>query len=73
MDLPPSVRAPRGTICLGSLGVYITNIHINPYTYFVYALQRISTTKAFDVADLVPIRWKELFAPQPLKSNLETQ
>jgi transposase len=46
---------------------------INPYTYFVDVLQRISTTKAADVADLTPIRWKELFAHQPLKSDLEMQ
>ena len=46
---------------------------INPYTYFVDVLQRISTTKAADVADLTPIRWKELFAHQPLQSDLEVQ
>ena len=46
---------------------------INPYTYFVDVLQRISITKASDVADLTPIRWKELFAHQPLKSDLEAQ
>jgi transposase len=46
---------------------------INPYTYFVDVLQRISTTKAADVADLTPIRWKELFAHNPLKSDLEMQ
>jgi len=46
---------------------------INPYTYFVDVLQRISITKAADVADLTPIRWKELFAHQPLKSDLEMQ
>lgn len=46
---------------------------INPYTYFVDVLQRISTTKASDVADLTPLRWKELFAQCPLKSDLELQ
>lgn len=46
---------------------------INPYAYFVDVLQRISTSKAADVADLTPIRWKELFAHQPLKSDLETK
>ncbi len=46
---------------------------INPYTYFVDVLQRISNTKAADVADLTPIRWKELFAQQTLKSDLEMQ
>jgi transposase len=46
---------------------------INSYTYFVHVLQRISTSKAADVADLTPIRWKEIFALQPLKSDLEKQ
>lgn len=46
---------------------------INPYTYLVDVLHRISFTKAADVADLTPIRWKGLFAQQPLKSDLETQ
>ena len=46
---------------------------INPYTYFVDVLQRISITKASDVADLTPIRWKELFTHQPLRSDLESQ
>ena len=46
---------------------------INPYTYFVDVLQRISITKAADVADLTPTRWKELFAHQLLKSDLEAQ
>ena len=46
---------------------------INPYNYFVDVLQRISITKAADVIDLTPIRWKELFAHRPLKSDLETQ
>jgi transposase len=46
---------------------------INPYTYFVDVLQRISITKTADVADLTPIRWKGLFAHNPLKSDLEMQ
>jgi transposase len=46
---------------------------INPYTYFVDVLQRVSITKASDVADLTPIRWKKLFAHQPLTSDLEMQ
>jgi hypothetical protein len=45
----------------------------NPYTYFVDVLQRVSITKASDVADLTPIRWKKLFAHQPLTSDLEMQ
>ena len=46
---------------------------INPYTYFFDVLQRVAITKASDVADLTPIRGKELFAHQPLKSDLEVQ
>jgi hypothetical protein len=43
---------------------------INPSTYFVDMLQRISITKAADVADLTPIRWNELSAHQTLISDL---
>jgi hypothetical protein len=46
---------------------------INPYTYFVDVLQRISITKAADVADLTPVRWKELFGHQTLMSDLDRQ
>jgi hypothetical protein len=46
---------------------------IAPYTYFVDVLQRISITKAHDVADLTPLRWKELFARDPLSSDLDMQ
>ena len=46
---------------------------IDPYTYFVDVLQRVSTTKASDVADLTPLRWKELFAKSPLQSDLDMQ
>ncbi len=50
------------------------NLHgINPYSYFVGVLQRTSSTKADEIADLTPIRWKELFAHQSLKSVLETR
>jgi hypothetical protein len=36
-------------------------------------LQRISITKAADVADLTPVRWKELFGHQTLMSDLDRQ
>ncbi len=39
----------------------------------VAVLQRISITKASEVADLTPIRRKKLFAHQPLTSDLERQ
>lgn len=44
---------------------------IDPYTYFVDVLQRVAVTKALDVADLTPRRWKELFAQAPLTSDLD--
>ena len=44
---------------------------IDPYTYFVDVLQRVSVTKALDVADLTPRCWKELFAQAPLTSDLD--
>ncbi len=44
---------------------------IDPYTYFVDVLLRVSVTKAPDVADLTPRRWKELFAQAPLTSDMD--
>jgi transposase len=45
---------------------------IDPYTYFVDVLQRISQHPASKVAELTPRRWKELFAANPLRSDLYT-
>jgi len=44
---------------------------VDPYTYFVDVLQRVSVTKASDVADLTPLRWKELFAQKTIRSDLD--
>jgi hypothetical protein len=44
---------------------------IDPYTYFADVPQRVSVTKALDVADLTPRRWKELFAQAPFTSELD--
>ncbi|GAB3309146.1 IS66 family transposase [Haliea atlantica] len=41
---------------------------LNPYTYLVDVLQRISQHPASEVADLTPRRWKLWFAGQPLRS-----
>ena len=41
---------------------------INPYTYLVDVLQRISQHPARDVADLTPRLWKTRFAENPLRS-----
>ena len=59
---------------VGAFGGFLCRLHgINPYIHFVDVLQRISITKAADVADLTPTRWKELFAHQTLMSDLERQ
>ena len=43
---------------------------IDPYTYLVDALQRVSLHPARDAEDLTPRRWKTLFADNPMKSDL---
>jgi hypothetical protein len=44
---------------------------IDPYTYFVDVLQRISTHPAREVAQLTPRLWKEYFTTEPMRSDLE--
>lgn len=43
---------------------------IDPYTYLVDVLQRISLHPARDIEELTPRRWKEKFAANPLRSDL---
>ena len=43
---------------------------IDPYDYFVDVLQRVGQHPAAQVEQLTPRRWKELFAHQPLRSDL---
>lgn len=43
---------------------------VDPYTYLVDVLQRVSLHPARDVEALTPRRWKALFADNPLKSDL---
>lgn len=43
---------------------------IDPYTYLIDVLQRISTHPQKDVALLTPRLWKQHFADQPLRSDL---
>jgi transposase len=43
---------------------------IDPYTYLVDVLQRVSLHPAKDVEALTPRRWKEKYAANPLKSDL---
>jgi transposase len=44
---------------------------INPYTYLVDVLQRISQHPASKAVDLTPRVWKERFADNVLKSDLD--
>lgn len=43
---------------------------INPSTYLIDVLQRVSEHPADRVEELTPRRWKELFADAPLRSDL---
>jgi len=43
---------------------------VDPYTYLVDVLQRVSMHPASRVADLTPRLWKQLFADNPLRSDL---
>ncbi|MBQ0742536.1 MAG: IS66 family transposase [Pseudomonas sp.] len=44
---------------------------LNPYTYLVDVLQRISRHPASDVADLTPRLWKTRFADHPLRALID--
>jgi hypothetical protein len=44
---------------------------LNPYTYLVDVLQRISQHPASQVADLTPRLWKLRFADKPLRSLVD--
>lgn len=44
---------------------------VDPYTYLVDVLQRISVHPAREVEALTPRRWKERFADHPLRSDLD--
>lgn len=44
---------------------------INPYTYLVDVLQRISQHPASEVADLTPRLWKTRFAENPLRALID--
>ncbi len=45
--------------------------NINPYTYLVDVLQRMSQHPARDIADLTPRVWKLRFADKPLRSLID--
>jgi transposase len=44
---------------------------VNPYEYLVDVLQRVSVHPASRVEELTPRLWKEYFADNPLRSDLE--
>jgi transposase len=44
---------------------------VDPYVYFVAVLQRIDTHPAFEVHLLTPRLWKQYFADNPLRSDLD--
>lgn len=44
---------------------------IDPYTYLIDVLQRVATHPAADVQLLTPRLWKQHFADQPLRSDLQ--
>jgi transposase len=46
---------------------------INPTTYLIDVLQRVSQHPAKDVIDLTPRIWKEKFADNPLRSVVDQQ
>jgi transposase len=43
---------------------------VDPYTYLVDVLQRVSLHPASDVASLTPRLWKENFADSPMRPDL---
>jgi transposase len=44
---------------------------IDPYKYLVDVLQRVSEHPMADVAALTPRLWKEWFAADPLRSDID--
>ena len=45
---------------------------IDPYTYLVDVLLRISQQPASQVSELTPRIWKQRFAAKPLRSDLDS-
>ncbi len=45
--------------------------NVDPYTYLVDVLQRVALHPAHDVEALTPRLWKERFAANPLRSDLD--
>jgi len=45
---------------------------VDPYDYFVDVLQRVHSHPPAQMEELTPRRWKELFAPNPMRSILHS-
>jgi hypothetical protein len=44
---------------------------VDPTTYLIDVLQRVATHPASQVDDLIPRNWKQKFADNPMKSDLD--
>ena len=44
---------------------------VNPYVYLVDVLQRVAVHPNHEIADLTPRLWKEKFADDPMRSDLD--
>ena len=67
---PPPRSAARRVGIIQSLLVTCRLHGVDPYTYLVDVLQRISEHPAKRVRELTPRMWKSLFAHDPLPSAL---
>jgi len=79
---PIAVGRKNWLFCWTELGAHDTGViqsllatcrlqGVDPYTYLVDVLQRISIHPARDVGQLTPRRWKEHFADDPMRSDLD--
>lgn len=65
-----------GAQWVGIIQSLITTCRIHgicPYTYLVDVLQRVSSHPASRVEELTPRRWKELFADNPMRSDIDSR
>lgn len=79
---PIAVGRKNWLFCWTELGAYDTGViqsllttcrlqGVDPYVYLVDVLQRISSHPAGDVAQITPRLWKEHFADNPMRSDLD--
>ena len=65
-------RSERSTSGSSRVLLSTCRVHgVDPYTYLVDVLQRIDTHPAKDVAWLTPRLWKERYAENPLRSEID--